>query len=136
MSEMSDFNQQVIDEFRANDGKVASFGSAPVALLHLKGAKTGEPRLTPVVAFPLDGHLYVVASKAGAPDNPAWYHNILAHPHFEIEIGADRYEVDAVAVEGAERDALYAKVVEAMPGFGEYQEKTTRVIPILELKRV
>jgi deazaflavin-dependent oxidoreductase (nitroreductase family) len=133
---VSDFNQQVIDEFRANGGKVERFGSAPVTLMHLTGAKSGEPRLTPVVAFPLDDRLFVVASKAGAPEHPAWYHNLLAHPRFEIEVGTERYEVEAVPVTGAERDALYAQVVEVMPGFGAYQEQTSRVIPIVELRRV
>jgi deazaflavin-dependent oxidoreductase (nitroreductase family) len=134
---MSDFNQQVIDEFRANDGKVGGmFDGANMILLTTTGARSGEPRLSPLMFFPDDDRIVIVASKAGAPTHPAWYHNIVANPRVTAEVGAERFEADAVTIEGEERDALYARIAEASPQFAEYQAATERTIPIVRLDRV
>ena len=134
---MTDFNRTVIDEFRANHGVVGGgFAGAPVVLLTTTGAKSGNKRVNPLVGFLDDGTLYVVASKGGAPTNPDWYHNLLANPEVEVEFGDDRFKATAVPiVSGPERDRLYAVQVAAQPGFADYEKATTRVIPIVELRR-
>jgi len=131
----NDFNQSIIDEFRANDGKVGGpFEGAPMLLLTTTGAKSGQPRTAPLVYLP-DGDRYVVfASKAGAPTNPDWYHNLVANPAVSVEVGSDRTDADAVVLTGEERDQLFAKQAERMPGFKDYQDKTTRVIPVVALQ--
>ena len=131
---MSDFNAQVIEEFRANDGKVGgNFEGAPLLLLHSIGAKSGEPRLHPVM-YLKDGERYVVfASKAGAPTHPAWYHNLKANPETEIEVGADIIPVTAVEATGDERDELFDRQAGIFSAFGEYAEKTSRTIPVVLL---
>jgi deazaflavin-dependent oxidoreductase (nitroreductase family) len=131
----NDFNQSIIDEFRANDGKVGGpFEGAPMLLLTTTGAKSGQPRTAPLVYLP-DGDRYVVfASKAGAPTNPDWYHNLVANPSVSVEVGSDRTDADAVVLTGEERDQLFAKQAERMPGFKDYQDKTTRVIPVVALQ--
>ena len=137
MSEMTDFNRAVIDEFRANHGKVGGgFAGATMVLLTTTGAKSGEKRVNPLVGLVDDGTLYVVASKAGAPTSPDWYHNLVAHPKVEVEFGDERFEATAVPiVSGPERDRLYAAQVAVQPGFADYEKATTRVIPIVELRR-
>lgn len=134
---MSDFNTKVIDEFRANDGKVGGpFEGAPMILIHHVGAKSGKERVTPLVRFPEDdGSMVIVASKAGAPDNPDWYHNVTANPRFEVEVGAETFPVEAQEVPAGERDEVWARIVAANPGFGAYQDKTDRVIPLIRLRR-
>jgi deazaflavin-dependent oxidoreductase (nitroreductase family) len=134
---LSDWNTGIIEEFRANAGKVGGpFEGAPMIILHTIGAKSGEERETPLVYFPEeDGTLVVVASAAGAPKNPAWYHNATANPHFDVEVGTERFAVDATEISGEERDLVWKRVVARSPGFGEYQEKTDRVIPLLHLTR-
>ncbi len=135
---MSDWNQQIIDEFRANDGTVTTMGfGRGLVLLHHVGARTGTERVTPVAAFRGDdGSWLVAASKAGAPDNPDWFHNLRAHPEVTIETPDDgTVEVRARVLEGAERDAAWARFTEASEGFRSYEEKTTRVIPVIELSR-
>ncbi|WP_214327699.1 nitroreductase family deazaflavin-dependent oxidoreductase [Nonomuraea sediminis] len=130
------FNQQVIDEFRANDGKVGGYfeGSALV-LLTTKGAKSGKPTTTPVMYLP-DGDRYVIiASNGGADHHPAWYHNLRAHPSATAEIGTETFEAKAEFIDGEERDQLYARMVAIAPGFAEYEAKTTRHIPVLALHR-
>jgi deazaflavin-dependent oxidoreductase (nitroreductase family) len=137
MSDMSDFNQSIIDEFRANDGAVGGpFAGAPVVLLHTTGAKSGKARLNPLVAQPGDdGILYIFASKAGAPDNPDWYHNLLAHPEVEVEFGKEHFTATATPITGAERDRIYTRQKELMPGFADYEAKTARTIPVIALAR-
>lgn len=135
---MADFSQQVIDEFRANGGTVtmAGFGRNLV-LLHHTGAKSGIERVTPVMALPTDdgtGWL-IAASKAGAPDNPAWYHNLLAHPDITIETPDGEVAVHAEELPGAERDAAWARFTAASEGFRQYEERTSRTIPVLALRR-
>jgi deazaflavin-dependent oxidoreductase (nitroreductase family) len=134
MSEMSDFNRKVIDEFRANDGKVGGpFEGAPVLLLTSTGAKSGEQRTTPVV-YQQDGDRMVIfASKAGAPNNPAWFHNLRANPTATVEVGSDTVEVDAVVTDGDERERLFSKQKQLMPTFADYEQKTERQIPVVAL---
>ncbi|HEV7750306.1 MAG TPA: nitroreductase family deazaflavin-dependent oxidoreductase [Baekduia sp.] len=131
---MSDFNTTIIEEFRANGGQVGgNFEGAPLLLLHSRGARSGEPRVHPVM-YLLDGDRYLVfASKAGADTNPAWYHNLLAHPDATIEVGAGEIAVHATELEGAERDQWYAEQARRFPGFADYERKTSRIIPVLAL---
>ena len=136
MSGMSGFNQGIIDEFRANHGEVGGpFAGAPVVLLTTTGARTGQTRVHPLVGLVDDGTLYVFASKAGAPTNPEWYHNLVAHPEVEVEFGDERFDAVATPVSGPERDRLFAAQVVAQPGFAEYEKATERVIPVVELRR-
>lgn len=104
-------------------------------LLHTTGAKSGQPRVNPVGAFDIDGKLVIVGSYAGADTDPAWLHNLRAHPDAHIEIGTDAYDVVARELPREERDDAYAKIVEQAPTFGEYEKKTDRVIPVIELRR-
>jgi deazaflavin-dependent oxidoreductase (nitroreductase family) len=135
VSEMSDFNRKVIEEFRANEGRVGGmFEGAPVLLLTSTGAKSGEQRTTPVVYQQDDARMVIFASKAGAPENPAWFHNLRANPAATVEVGPDTLEVDAVVVEGDERERLYRKQAELMPQFADYEQKTTRQIPVVALQ--
>jgi deazaflavin-dependent oxidoreductase (nitroreductase family) len=135
---VSDWNTGIIEEFRANAGKVGGpFEGAPMIIIHTIGAKSGEERETPLVYFPQDDDtLVIVASAAGAPKHPAWYHNAIANPRFDVEVGTERFPVDAVEITDEERDLVWKLVVAQSPGFGEYQEKTDRVIPLLRLTRV
>ena len=136
MSDTTDFNQKIIDEFRANGGKVAAFGDAPLVLITTTGAKSGRSLVTPLVSQPRDdGTLYIFASYAGAPKNPAWYHNLVAHPEVEVEFGTDRFTATATPLTGAERDAIYNRQKELIPTFAEYEAKTTRTIPVIALTR-
>jgi deazaflavin-dependent oxidoreductase (nitroreductase family) len=126
---MNDFNANVIEQFRANDGKVGgNFEGASLLLLHSRGARSGEPRLHPVM-YQRDGDRYLVfASKAGADTNPDWYHNLVAHPDVTIEVGTDTLAVHATELSGSERDEAYAEQVRRVPTFGDYEAKTSRVI--------
>jgi deazaflavin-dependent oxidoreductase (nitroreductase family) len=137
MSDTNDFNSGVIEEFRANHGQVGGgFAGAPMVLLTTTGAKSGKKRVNPLVALVQGDTLYVVASKAGAPTSPDWYHNLLAHPEVEVEFGDDRFTATAMPiVSGSERDRLYAAQVEVQPGFADYEKATSRVIPVVELRR-
>ena len=137
MSEQwKNWNQQIIDEFRANGGKVGGqFAGANLLILRTIGAKSGEVRESPVAYFPEDdGSMVVVASKAGLPTNPAWYHNLKANPKFDVEVGADTVAVTAEEITGPEYATKWAEIVAKAPGFGEYQTKTTRVIPLVRLR--
>lgn len=129
-------NERIIEEFRANDGRVGGpFAGATLLLLHTTGAKSGRQRVNPVMCFDVDGKLWVVGSYAGADVDPAWVHNLRAHPQAHIEIGTDAYDVDVRELPDAEREAAFAHVTAAVPGFADYQVKTTRVIPVFELRR-
>ncbi|MEV0670897.1 nitroreductase family deazaflavin-dependent oxidoreductase [Mycobacterium sp. NPDC050441] len=130
------WNDQIIAEFRTNGGKVGGqFEGANLLLLHTTGAKSGKERVNPVMAFDIDGKLAVVGSYGGADVDPAWLHNLRAHPDAHIEIGTDAYDVRAREMSLDERDAAYPSIVEQAPGFGEYQTKTDRIIPVIELQR-
>ncbi len=134
MSDTLDWNRKVIEEFRANKGRMSGqFEGAPLLLIHTKGARSGQERVNPVMYLDLDGHRYVFASKAGADTNPDWYYNLVASPRVTVEVGDDTYAADAAPVTGAERDKVYTEQARRYPGFAEYQEKTSRVIPVVEL---
>jgi len=133
---LDQMNRQVVEEFRANGGKVGGmFEGSPIVLLTTTGAKSGQPRLSPLVYFDIDGRILIAGSMGGAPKAPAWVHNLRAHPDVHVEIGEDSYDAVARELPREERDALYPRVVEKAPQFGEYQAKTTRVIPLFELTR-
>jgi deazaflavin-dependent oxidoreductase (nitroreductase family) len=135
--DMKAFNAALIEEFRANGGKVGGrFEGRPVLLLTTTGARSGRPFTSPLVYLDDGGRTYVFASKAGAPSHPDWHHNLVANPAVTVELGTERYEAKAVLITGEERDRIYAKQVEAAPNFGEYQQKTTRIIPVIALDRV
>jgi len=131
------FNQAVIDEFRANDGKVTGrFAGAPLLLLTTTGAKTGQQRTSPVV-YTTDGdRLVIIASYAGAPTNPAWFRNLVANPEVTVEVPGETYAARAVVAGGDYRDQLYAAQAAQMPAFADYQAKTTRQIPVVTLERI
>ncbi len=134
MPDPNDFNQGIIAEFRANAGKVGGgFAGAPMVLLTTTGAKSGKRNTTPLVCLEDGGRIVVFASKGGAPTNPAWYHNLRAHPTVTVEFGAETFEAQAEEVLGDERDALYRRQAERFPGFAEYEAKTTRRIPVVAL---
>jgi deazaflavin-dependent oxidoreductase (nitroreductase family) len=129
-----DFNEQVIEEFRANSGKVGGpFEGAPLLLLHSTGAKSGKARISPLMYLP-DGDRYVIfASKAGADTNPDWYYNVTKNPDATIEVGDGTVAVVAEEVTGRQRDDLYRRQAELFSGFADYEKKTTRVIPVVVL---
>jgi deazaflavin-dependent oxidoreductase (nitroreductase family) len=130
----ADFNQRIIDEFRATGGKPPSWsGSSELLLVHHRGAKSGTERVNPVAYLEDDGRYVIFASKAGAPTNPDWYHNLKANPKVTIEVGTDTIEAVAEEAAGAERDRLFQAQVERSPQFAEYQSKTDRVIPVIVL---
>lgn len=134
MSGSDNYNQAVIETFRANGGKVP--GPNRLLLLTTTGAKSGQPRTSPV-AYSTDGdRLVIAASKAGAPTNPDWYFNLLANPIVTVELGTERFQARASVAEGHERERLYARHAELMPGFAEYLKKTTRQIPVVLLARL
>jgi len=131
-----DWNTKIIEEFRANDGKVGGqFQGAPLLLLHTTGAKSGAERVNPMMYLADGDRLVVFASKNGMPTNPDWYHNLKANPQVTLEVDGETYPAVATEVTGEERDRIFAEQVSRYPGFGEYQEKTTRVIPVITLSR-
>ena len=133
---MRAFNSNIVDEFRSNGGKVGGpFEGASLLLLTSTGARSGQPRLAPLAYFTIDGKMIIIGSKAGADTNPDWVHNLRANPQAHIEVGTDAYDVVSRELPSAERDEIFDKVVAVAPGFGEYQSKTSRVIPLFELKK-
>lgn len=134
---LNEFNRRLIEEFRANGGKVGGqFANAPLLLLTTTGAKSGRAHTTPL-AYTKDGdRLVVLASKAGAPNNPAWYHNLIAHPEVTIELGSERLRVKAVITTGDDRQRLFNNQAKQIPVFAEYQKKTTRQIPVIVLEKI
>ena len=141
MPEFNDWNQQVIAEFRANEGRVGGgFTGAPMVLVHHVGRKSGKEYVIPLVYLPKEGDedsIYIFASKAGAPVHPDWYHNLVAAGQATIEVGTSTYPVTITELSGDERDRVYAEQARRMPGFGEYATKAAgiRTIPVLELTR-
>ena len=131
------FNKTIIDEFRANKGVVGGqFASAPLLLLSTTGAKSGLARVNPLVYLVDGDRQIIIASFAGAPTSPPWYHNLLANPEVGVEMGSENFKASAGVLDEPERTELYAKMVETMPVFSEYQSKTTRVIPVVALTRL
>lgn len=137
MPDPSDWNAAIIEEFRANAGKVGGpFEGATMLLLHTKGAKSGLPRTNPLVYLPDGDRFVVIASKGGAPEDPQWYRNLLADPNLEVEVGTRTIPVRATVITGPERDELYARQVERRPAFADYERKTARKIPVIALEPV
>ena len=134
--DIQEFNKSLIEEFRANDGKVTGqFAGAALLLLTTTGAKSGLTRTNPL-AYTMDGDRYVIiASYAGAPTNPPWYYNLVANPDVGVEIGSEQFEASAEVMDEPRRTELFDKMVATMPQFGEYRNKTTRTIPVITLKR-
>ena len=133
---MADYNKTIIEEFRANEGKVGgNFEGRPVLLLTTKGAKSGNQHTTPVMYLDESGSRYVFASMAGAPTSPAWYHNLVANPTATIEVGAEKFSAQATVLDRAERDRVYAQQATLYPTFADYEKKTSRVIPVVRLTR-
>ena len=139
MSELdgvNDWNKKVIAEFRANGGKVGGpFEGASMILVHHRGAKSGVERVSPMVYFPDGDRMLIVASAAGSPKNPDWYHNLTAHPLVDVEVGTDTFPVVAEELPRVERDEKWKAITAYAPGFAEYQTKTSRVIPVFALTR-
>ena len=137
MDSQNDRNRAIIDEFRANDGKVGGrFAGRTLLLLHTTGAKSGLERINPVAYFTDGDRLVIIASKAGAPTNPDWYYNLVVHPLVTVEVGAEKFQARATITAEPERTRLYARMVEIMPTFADYQRNTTRLIPVITLERV
>jgi len=133
----NDWNQAVIAEFRANSGKVGGqFAGAPLLLLTTTGAKTGRRLTSPLMYNTEEDRLLIFASKAGAPTNPAWYHNLVANPKVTLEVGTETFDATATVLHGEERDRLFARHAAQYPGFADYQANTTRTIPVIALERV
>lgn len=137
---MTKWNDSIIAEFHANDGKVGGpFADAHLLLLTTTGAKSGKPRVAPMMYFTDGDTHYVIASKGGAPHNPDWYHNLIANPTVHVEqstaTGIVTFDAIAESLARAERDRLFAKFSAANPGFADYQTKTSRVIPVVALHR-
>ena len=142
---MAEFNKKVIDEFRSNGGNLSRqfaerlgeklLAGAPMIIVTHKGAKSGRIYTSPLV-YSKDGARYVIiASKGGAPDNPSWYHNLVAHPEVTVEVPGETYKAHARVATGEERDRLFKAQADVMPAFNDYQQKTNRVIPVVILER-
>lgn len=130
------YNQAIIEEFRANGGKVGGdFAGNQLLLLTTTGAKTGLARTNPLACLEDGGRYIIVASYAGAPTNPPWYYNLVANPRVSVEVGTQRFDAEAEVVAEPERSRLFQKMITVMPGFAEYQRKTARVIPVVALRR-
>jgi deazaflavin-dependent oxidoreductase (nitroreductase family) len=136
MTNRHDYNRQVIEEFRANRGKVSGeWEHTPLLLLTTTGAKSGERRITPMGYIPDGDRLIVLASNGGAPTHPDWYHNLLAHPEVTVEVGTETFDASAVVTDDAEWERLWTKAVDVYPHLAAYQAKATRQIPVIALSR-
>jgi deazaflavin-dependent oxidoreductase (nitroreductase family) len=136
MTTANDWNNSIISEFRANEGRVGGpFKDAPMLLLHHTGAKSGKTRVNPLMYLADGDRLLIFASKGGAPSNPDWFRNLLANPAASVEVGTDKFAVEAEELTGEERDRLFAKQAGLYPQFGQYQANTSRTIPVVALKR-
>ena len=132
----SDWNRQIIEEFHANGGDVSGpMAGTPLLLLNTTGAKSGQPRTSPLVYYNENGRLFIFATKAGAPTNPDWYYNLLAHPDVTVEVGTEKFPATSVVLGEEERAQMYAKQATASPRFAEYEKTTSRKIPVVELVR-
>jgi deazaflavin-dependent oxidoreductase (nitroreductase family) len=130
----ADFNAKIIEEFHANEGRVGGmFEGVPLLLLRHTGAKSGKTRVNPLAYQSDDGRYVIFASKGGAPTNPDWYHNLMAHPDVTIEVGTDTIDVVASEASGEERERLFRTQAERVPQFGEYEQNTDRLIPVIVL---
>lgn len=137
MSSANERNKAIIEEFRANEGKVGGqFADRSLLLLHTIGAKSRLPRINPLVYMADGERLVVLASKGGAPTNPDWYYNLVANPEVSVEVGTEQFQARATVAPEPERTKLYEQMVTLNPGFAEYQRKTTRTIPVIILTRM
>jgi deazaflavin-dependent oxidoreductase (nitroreductase family) len=133
---MADFNRRIIDEFRANDGRVGGmFAGATLVLLHTRGRRTGAEHVTPLMTWQEDGRLHVIASAAGSPKDPDWFRNLLADPDVSVELGVETFAARATVLDEAARDRIYGAVKAAMPAFAEYEQVAGRTIPVVALDR-
>jgi deazaflavin-dependent oxidoreductase (nitroreductase family) len=133
---LHDWDRRIIEEFRANGGNVGGqFTGVPLLLLTTTGAKSGEPRARPLAYLSEGGHIYVFAGNRGAPTNPAWYHNLVAHPDVIVELGTETFEARATVVDSAEGDRLGSIQLQKLPGLAELQAKITRKVPVVLLER-
>lgn len=131
---MSDWNQAIVEEFRANDGVVGGhFEGRPLLLLHTVGRKSGTARVTPLTYLEQDGRIFIFGSAAGSDNHPAWYLNLMAHPEVRYEVGTETRSTTARELTGRERDAIYRAQVEVWDVFGRYEAGTDRIIPVIEL---
>ena len=133
MTTWNERNKGVIEEFRANGGKVKGWG--PLILLTTTGAKTGQPRIAPLMRVDEGNRLLAVASKGGAPKHPDWYLNLLAHPEVTVEVGDDKFTTTARILTGEERERAFKRAIEVYPNYGKYQQNTAREIPVIALER-
>ena len=137
MSDVNNWNKKVIEEFRANEGRVGgNFEGKTLLLLHTKGAKSQQERINPVACIKDGDRLAVIASKGGAPTHPDWYYNVVANPQVTVEVGVENFQALASVTEEPERTRLYNQMVEVMPGFDDYRRNTSRVIPVIVLTPV
>jgi deazaflavin-dependent oxidoreductase (nitroreductase family) len=133
---MSDWNDKVIAEFRANEGRVGGgFEGAPLLLLHSTGARSGQERVNPMMYQAVGDGFAVFASKAGADSNPDWFHNLRAHPEASVEVGTETLEVTSRVLDDAEREPIWQEQKSRYPGFADYETRTTRQIPVVLLER-
>jgi deazaflavin-dependent oxidoreductase (nitroreductase family) len=134
---MNDWNQNIIDQFRANAGKVGPpFENTPILLLHQKGRKSGKEYVNPLAYQALeDGSFAIFGSKGGMPTHPEWYHNVLANPDVSIEVGTETLDVTAREAKGEERERIWSKQKADSPGFADYEQRTTRQIPVIVLEK-
>ncbi len=136
MTDWNDWDRRIIEEFRANEGNVGGqFAGVPLLLLTTTGAKSGEPRISPLAYLSDDGRIYVFAGNRGAPTNPGWYHNLVAHPDVTVELGKETFEAKAIVVESAERERLGSLQAQKIPALAELQAKITREVPVVLLER-
>ena len=134
MSDLNDRNKKIIDEFRANAGRVGgNFEGKTLLLLHTQGAKSGQERINPLACIKDGDQCVVIASKGGAPTHPDWYYNVIANPQVTVEVGTETFQAQAIVAEEPDRTRLYDKMVEVMPGFEGYRRNTTREIPVIVL---
>jgi deazaflavin-dependent oxidoreductase (nitroreductase family) len=137
MMDFKAFNANLIEEYRANAGKITGmFAGAPILLLTTTGARSGREHVSPLAYTTDDGRLVTIASKGGAPTHPDWFYNLVANPEVTVELGAETFAARASVPEGAERQRLYDQMAAQMPNFAEYQRNTTRQIPVVILERV
>src|SRR5215213_3269572 len=131
-TDYNEFNRQLMEEFRANGGKVSGmFAGAPLLLLTTTGARSGQPRVVPLVYTTDNGRVVVIASKGGSPTHPDWFHNLRADPEVTVELGTETFRARATIATGAERQRLF----DQMPNFAEYQRNTARQLPVIVLER-
>ena len=136
MNDLNDWDRRIIEEFRASGGNVGGpFTGVPLLLLTTTGAKSGEPRTRPLAYLSEGGHIYVFAGNRGAPTNPNWYHNLVAHPDVTVELGTEQFEARATVVDSVEGDRLGSIQLQKIPALASLQAKITRKVPVVLLER-